>query len=290
MITKKKILSLIALAIILVIVSVACSGNPTNAGDYIVAKQVEQSPQPEKKLTIDTNQGLIQFKDLSFKSGAYYINGNYTRKIYYYADVKVDENSKPYISAITKSEDREIIEDEGKFYVMSNESGTFYKLSGVRYQSGNTLTAEATFTESGYLIIRFSNYSLDITYSLLNEKAPEEIVDEISDGSYIPKIYHGHYVYLSGDNKIKFADVYPHLYKGEYVDGITYDYTDDWTWVVSDYWNYYWGNNWWEQSVWNAPYINIKFSINERGQRILGTTGFRVDGVNNLVHEDDVNK
>ena len=169
MITKKKILSLIALAIMLVIVSVACSGNPTNAGDYMVAKQVEQSPQPEKKLTIDTNQGLIQFKDLSFKSGAYYINGNYTRKIYYYADVKVDENSKPYISAITKSEDGEIIEDEGKFYVMSNESGTFYKLSGVRYQSGNTLTAEATFTESGYLVIRFSNYSLDITYSLIEE-------------------------------------------------------------------------------------------------------------------------
>ena len=207
MITKKKILSLIALAIILVIVSVACSGNPTNAGDYIVAKQVEQSPQPEKKLTIDTNQGLIQFKDLSFKSGAYYINGNYTRKIYYYADVKVDENSKPYISAITKSEDGEIIEDEGKFYVMSNESGTFYKLSGVRYQSGNTLTAEATFTESGYLIIRFSNYSLDITYSLIegtNEGGtqtkfkPSDLVGnwkcENNDS-----IHKGHYIVIEAD-------------------------------------------------------------------------------------------
>ena len=293
MIYKKKVLWLMAIAIIMVIVSVACSGNPTNAGDYIVAKQAEQSPKPEMKLTVDTNQGLIQFKDLSFKSGAYYINGNYTKKIYYYADIKVDENSKPYISAITKSEDGEIIEDEGKFYVMSNESGTFYKLSGVRYQSGNTLTAEATFNESGYLVIRFSNYSLDITYSLLNEKAPEEIVDEISDGSYIPKIYHGHYVYLSGDNRIRFADVYPHLHNGEYVDGITYDYTewhDEWIWLVNDSWNYYWGNNWWEQSIWNAPNNERKFSINERGQRILGTTGWRVDGVNNLVHEDDVNK
>ena len=289
MITKKKILSLIAIAIMSVIVSVACKKKPTNAADYMVAKQAEQSPQPEKKLTIDTNQGLIQFKDLSFKSGAYYINGNYTKKIYYYADVKADENSKPYISAITKSEDGEIIEDEGKFYVMSNESGTFYKLSGVRYQSVNTLTAEATFTESGYLVIRFSNYSLDITYSLLNEKTPEEIVDEISDGSYIPKIYHGHYVYLSGDNKIKFADVYPHLYKGEYVDGITYDYTDDWTWLAA-YNGTYEGYNRWIEAVWNAPDIERKFSINERGQRILSTTGYRVDGVNNLVHEDDVNK
>ncbi|WP_432633708.1 hypothetical protein [Brachyspira sp.] len=174
MITKKQILCLIALAIILVIVSVACKKNLTNSVDYMVVKQAEQSPQPEKKLTIDTNQGLIQFKDLSFKSGAYYINGNYTRKIYYYADIKVDENLKPYISAITKSEDGEIIEDEGKFYETStNESGEFYNLEGVRYQSGNMLTAEATFNESGYLVIRFSNYSLDITYSLLNEKAPE---------------------------------------------------------------------------------------------------------------------
>ena len=170
MIYKKKVLWLLAIAIVMVIVSVACSGNPTNAGDYIVAKQAEQSPKPEMKLTIDTNQGLIQFKDLSFKSGAYYINGNYTRKIYYYADIKVDENSKPYISAITKSEDGEIIEEEGKFYETStNESGEFYNLEGVRYQSGNTLTAEATFNESGYLVIRFSNYSLDITYSLIEE-------------------------------------------------------------------------------------------------------------------------
>ena len=179
MIYKKKILWLMAIAIVMVIVSVACSENPTNASNYVVAKQAEQSPQPEMKLTIDTNQGLIQFKDLSFKSGAYFINGNYTKKIYYYADVKVDENSKPYISAITKSEDGEIIEEEGKFYETStNESGGFYNLEGVRYQSGNTLTAEATFNESGYLIIRFSNYSLDITYSLIEETNEEEVIQE----------------------------------------------------------------------------------------------------------------
>ena len=282
MITKKKILSLIALAIILVIVSVACSGNPTNAGDYIVAKQVEQSPQPEKKLTIDTNQGLIQFKDLSFKSGAYYINGNYTRKIYYYADVKVDENLKPYISAITKSEDGEIIEEEGKFYETStNESGEFYNLEGVRYQSGNTLTAEATFTESGYLIIRFSNYSLDITYSLLNEKAPEEISDEISNGTYIPKIYVG---------------TYEQLFWGAYLasvatnrvcPGAAYYYITNATYL---------GNNTWHWDFNNSDDYQITYQVykNEKGQRVLKSIEYKNRlgecYTNTQIHLDDVNK
>ena len=275
MITKKKILSLISLAIILVIVSVACKKNPTNAADYMVAKQAEQSPQPEKKLTIDTNQGLIQFKDLSFKSGAYYINGNYTRKIYYYADVKVDENSKPYISAITKSEDGEIIEDEGKFYVMSNESGTFYKLSGVRYQSVNTLTADATFTESGYLIIRFSNYSLDITYSLItNSKI----------GTYVPQEYLGKYYDLSRGpiaivtvNSISLYDS----------DGGSFLYTVD----VSDSKTTYLGDNTWHyyhDSHNNGDDSTIKFKRNENGQRVLleNPLGYEYT----FVHEDDINK
>ena len=275
MITKKKILSLIAFAIMLVIVSVSCSGNPTNAGDYMVAKQVEQSPQPEKKLTIDTNQGLIQFKDLSFKSGAYYINGNYTRKIYYYAEVKVDENSKPYISAITKSEDGEIIEDEGKFYVMSNESGTFYKLSGVRYQSGNTLTAEATFNESGYLVIRFSNYSLDITYSLItNSKI----------GTYVPQEYLGKYYDLSRGpiaivtvNSISLYDS----------DGGSFLYTVD----VSDSKTTYLGDNTWHyyhDAHNNGDDSTIKFKRNENGQRVLleNPLGYEYT----FVHEDDINK
>ncbi|WP_432633525.1 hypothetical protein [Brachyspira sp.] len=199
MIYKKKVLWLMAIAIVMVIVSVACSGNPTNAGDYIVAKQAEQSPKPEMKLTVDTNQGLIQFKDLSFKSGAYYINGNYTKKIYYYADIKVDENSKPYISAITKSEDGEIIEEEGKFYETStNESGEFYNLEGVRYQSGNKLTAEVTFNESGYLVIRFSNYSLDITYSLIEE----------TYNGLIPKEFSGKYILPKTDDSYDYSDYF----------------------------------------------------------------------------------
>lgn len=176
MITKKQILSLIALAIIMVIGSVACKKKPTDAENYMVVKQAEQPPEPEKKLPVDENQGLIQFKDLSFKSGAYYLNSDYTNKIYYYADVKVDENSNPYISVATKNEIGEVIEEEGKFYISdTNQKGVFYNLEGVRYQSLNKITAEATFKEEGYLVIKFSNYSLDITYSLLNEKAPEVI-------------------------------------------------------------------------------------------------------------------
>ena len=176
MITKKQILWLIALAIMTVMVSVACKKKPTDVGNYMSVSEAGQTPAPEfpsdnpiGKLAIDTNQGLIQFNGLSFRSGAYYINGNYTRKIYYYADVKVDSDSKPYVSAITKSEDGEIIEDEGKFYDNANGKGAVYNLEGVRYQSNNRITAEVTFTEDGYLRIKFSNYGLDITYSLTTE-------------------------------------------------------------------------------------------------------------------------
>lgn len=166
MIIKKEFLWLIALAIMIIIVSVACKKKPTDVGNYMLVTEAGQTPQPEKRLSIDTNQGLIQFKDLSFKSGAYYLNGDYTNKVYYYVDVKVDNDSKPYISAMTKDEDGNIIEEEGKFYTISNETGAVYNLEGTRYQSINELTAEATFTEEGYLRIKFSNYSLEITYSL----------------------------------------------------------------------------------------------------------------------------
>ena len=240
MIYKKKVLWLMAIAIIMVIVSVACSGNPTNAGDYIVAKQAEQSPKPEMKLTVDTNQGLIQFKDLSFKSGAYYINGNYTKKIYYYADIKVDENSKPYISAITKSEDGEIIEDEGKFYETStNESGEFYNLEGVRYQSGNTLTAEATFDESGYLVIRFSNYSLDITYSLIEETNQSGNSRAELVGSWKNTTFKQCEIFtVNNDGNIDFLvkDRYGNQfqYTGEIADTFDYPYTTE---IIYNYYN-----------------------------------------------------
>ena len=173
MITKKQILWLIALAIIMAIISVACSDSPTDVGNMAVT-EAEPTPPPEfpedntdNKLSIDTNQGLIQFKDLSFKSGAYYSVYDTTKKIYFYADVKVDENSKPYISVMTMEEDGNITEEEGKFYDNANGKGAVYNLEATRYKSNNRNTATVTFTEDGYLRIKFSNYGADITYSLL---------------------------------------------------------------------------------------------------------------------------
>ena len=189
--TKRKILWLISLAIMVVMVSVACKQKPTNVDDFML---VEEPSTPEftsdntnKKLPIDTNQGLIQFKGLSFKSGGYILNGDYSKIIYYYAEVKVDSDSKPYISAITKDVDGNIIEDEGKFYNISNETGAIYNLEGVRYEHNNVNTAVATFIEDGYLVIKFSNYGADITYSLIEKSAEGDTEkDELKNyiGSY----------------------------------------------------------------------------------------------------------
>ena len=177
MITKKKILSIIALAIITVMVPVACSDSPTDVGNMAVT-EAEPTPPPEfpedntdNKLTIDTNQGLIQFKDLSFKSGAYYSIYDTTKKMYFYADVRVDENSKPYVRVVTKDENGVVVEDEGKFYDNANGVGAVYNLEATRYKSNNRNTATVTFTEEGYLRIKFSNYGADITYSLTDKKA-----------------------------------------------------------------------------------------------------------------------
>ena len=189
--TKRKILWLIALAIMVVMFSVACKKKPTNVDNFM---SVEEPSTPEfpsdntnKKLPIDTNQGLIQFKGLSFKSGGYILNGDFSKIIYFYADVKVDSESKPYISAVTKDTDGNIIEEEGKFYNNLNETGAVYNLEGVRYQSHNKNTAVATFVEDGYLRIKFSNYGTEFTYSLIGKSDEvEEPKDELKDyiGSY----------------------------------------------------------------------------------------------------------
>ena len=92
MIVKKQILWLIAIAIITVMVSVACSEKPTDAKNFSVMEIAGRTPTPQFSLdnasgtlTIDSTKGLIQFKDLSFKSGAYYQNGDRSKVIYFYA-------------------------------------------------------------------------------------------------------------------------------------------------------------------------------------------------------------
>lgn len=210
--TKRKILWLIALAIIVVMVSVACKQKPTNVNDFML---VEEPSTPEfpsyntnKKLPIDANQGLIQFKGLSFKSGGYILNGDFSKIIYFYADVKVDSESKPYISAVTKDADGNIIEEEGKFYNNLNETGAVYNLEGVRYQSHNKNTAVATFVEDGYLRIKFSNYGTEFTYSLIGKS--EEIIEP--DGNkgieqFEGKVYksYGHVYKLNPNHVFSFS-------------------------------------------------------------------------------------
>ena len=255
MITKKQILCLIALAIITVIVSVACS-SPTDVENMAVT-EAGPTPPPEfpedntdNKLTIDTNQGLIQFKDLSFKSGAYYSIYDTTKKMYFYADVRVDENSKPYVRVITRDENGIVVEDEGKFYDNANGTGAVYNLEATRYQSNNRNTATVTFTEDGYLIIKFSNYGADITYSLTKKMSNEE---EISKDGLIPEIWWGTY-------DLVFADYNGANATAEITsDSVTWYYR----WLLSDYI----GNNKWRLDNQYDGYV--EFIRNEKGQRIL---------------------
>lgn len=168
----KKILWLIVIAIIISFIALACKKRPTNAANLSVIEEAGQTPSPEKKLTIDSSKGLSQFEGLSFKSGVYKRkNGDYSKSIYFYADVKVDSKSKPYISIISKDEEENIVEDQGEFYSISNETGAVYNLTGAKY--GGKITAEVTFTEDGYLHIKFNHYSSVIICSLIGKTETE---------------------------------------------------------------------------------------------------------------------
>ena len=305
MISKKQILLLMVLA---VIVLAACSEKPTEEKSLTVVEKAGRTPIPKfdfdnnvKKLNIDYTKGLIQFKDITFKSGGYYLNGDRSKIIYFYAYVKIDNSSKPYIRVITKDIDGNIVEEEGKFYTVSNQTGVVYNLEGNRYSS-NKIKAEAIFIEEGYLRIKFNNYGTEIVYAYRDEKVSEEI----GNGSYIPEIYHGNYVYLRGNgDKIKSAYVGTILYEGNMVDGIEYDrsfsieYVGQWTWFVTEPDTKYLGNNTWEETfttgwdmrggAWKTEPCVKKFTLNERGQRILTTTSDFI-GENLLIHEDDINK
>lgn len=158
----KKILWLMSIVIIIALVTFGCKKKPTDAGNVFSGEQTSG----QKKLNIDFTQGLSQFEGLSFKSGGYVKNGDYSKLIYYYAYVKVDAQLKPYISVVKKDSDGNIVEDQGEFYSVSNESGAVYNLEGVKYNGSSKITAEFIFTEEGYLNIKFDNYSLDITCPL----------------------------------------------------------------------------------------------------------------------------
>ena len=278
MITKKQILCLIALAIITVIVSVACSDSPTDVGNMAVT-EAEPTPPPEfpedntdNKLTIDTNQGLIQFKDLYFKSGAYYSIYDTVKKIYFYADVKVDENSKPYLRVITRDENGIVVEDEGKFYDNANGTGAVYNLEATRYKSNNRNTATVTFTEEGYLRIKFSNYGADITYSLTDKKAEEEIDSALQ----IPSNWWGVYDGISASlDMVSPATVY--------ADRVKYGNS----YYIS---NYIGENTWYCGTQHGYKNIYNEFLSNEKGQRVFFEILQDRQYTNIFVHREDKDK
>ena len=275
MITKRKILSLIALAIMTVVVSVACGESPTDVGNMSVT-EAGPTPTPEfpsdntkNKLEIDENQGLAQFKDLSFKSGAYYSIYDMTKKIYFYAYIKVDNDSKPYIKAITKDDNGAVVESEGKFYDNANGKGAVYNLEAVRYESKNRNTATVTFTEDGYLRIKFSNYGADITYSLTYE-------EEIDETLLIPSEWWGIYDGTSGSyGYVTPATVYSNR--------VTYSGT----YYIS---NYIGKNIWYCGNQRGYKNIYNEFLSNEKGQRIFYEILEDRQYTNIFVHREDKDK
>ena len=275
MITKRKILSLIALVIMTVVVSVACGESPTDVGNMSVT-EAGPTPTPEfpsdntkNKLEIDENQGLAQFKDLSFKSGAYYSIYDMTKKIYFYAYIKVDNDSKPYIKAITKDENGAVVESEGKFYDNANGKGAVYNLEAVRYESKNRNTATVTFTEDGYLRIKFSNYGADITYSLTYE-------EEIDETLLIPSEWWGEYDGISGSYAyVNHATIYSNR--------VTYSGT----YYIS---NYIGKNIWYCGNQRGYKNIYNEFFSNEKGQRIFYEILENRQYTNIFVHREDKDK
>lgn len=242
MLTKKTktILNLTAIAIITIFIAFACSEKPTEAQNLSAAEQVGQTPEPEfpsdnlaNKLTIDANKDLSQFNGLSFKSGSYILY-NDKRTIYHYADVKVDSASKPYISEVTKDANGNVVGEECKFYIVSNESGAVYHLEGVRY--AHRITAKVVFTEEGYLRIKFSSYSGEIIYSLIG-KTSEEPVDgpgEVVGESKLPNDkYYVSVIRYIGQWWYKFNDTFLYVKDGNIYKTTTTNLDSDYKYIYT---------------------------------------------------------
>lgn len=223
--TRKNFLWLMAIAIITVFVALACSDKPTdaNASNFSEIEYIEQAPRQMfnldtvDNLEIDSSRDLTQFEGKSFKSGAYIRNKDYSKLFYYYADVNIDSQSKPYISVIRKYAEGNVLEDIGKLYPFSDETGgTYYNLEVVRYKinSSSKITARATFTEDGQLIIKFSNYGAEIILSLTKDSLEgiyrsSELAGDWNDKSEVEESefywkqlkvdYYGNVELLSGD-------------------------------------------------------------------------------------------
>lgn len=168
---QKYLFKVIAIAIMVVMVAVACKEKPTDINPAIdigeeitppkepIQPEVPEEPiQPEgPKVKIDPNGDLKQFLGYYYESGEYRgVSGT----LVFTARVGRDDK-QAYIE----------FEDGFKFYqgVGPACKGANYKLlieSGKERNGGACQYADVVFYEDGYIEVKFNNYLLPITYSL----------------------------------------------------------------------------------------------------------------------------
>ena len=168
---QKYLFKVIAIAIMVVMVAVACKEKPTDINPAIdigeeitppkepIQPEVPEEPiQPEgPKVKIDPNGDLKQFLGYYYESGEYRgVSGT----LVFTARVGRDDK-QAYIE----------FEDGFKFYqgVGPACKGANYKLlieSGKERNGGACQYANVVFYEDGYIEVKFNNYYLPIRYSL----------------------------------------------------------------------------------------------------------------------------
>lgn len=157
---QKYLFKVIAIAIMVVMVAVACKKKPTGVNATVDVEQITPpaDPNPEgPKVKIDPNGDLKQFLGYYYESGGYQgISG----VLVFTARVGRDDK-QAYIE----------FEDGFKFYQGAGPAckGANYKLlieSGKERNGGACQYADVVFYEDGYIDVKFNNYYLPIRYSL----------------------------------------------------------------------------------------------------------------------------
>lgn len=157
---QKYLFKVIAIAIMVVMVAVACKKKPTGVNATVDVEQITPpaDPIPEgPKVKIDPNGDLKQFLGYYYESGGYQgISG----VLVFTARVGRDDK-QAYIE----------FEDGFKFYQGAGPAckGANYKLlieSGKERNGGACQYADVVFYEDGYIDVKFNNYLLPIRYSL----------------------------------------------------------------------------------------------------------------------------
>ncbi|TXJ58687.1 hypothetical protein EPJ67_00710 [Brachyspira aalborgi] len=177
---KYPFLSIIAVIIIVCLIAIACKKKATEPSFTVEVEKVPgvETPKPGDVMPFTDGEMLKQFKGYVFKSGPYFYDSDYTKFYYFWAEI-VDEyesaeGTETYIKYTLKDDEGNIAGNENiKFYVdpRYNKAPT-YELEGIRnvvYE--NTVTpnknrAVATFSRDGYLVVKYNNIGVDITYSL----------------------------------------------------------------------------------------------------------------------------